>query len=212
MDDRRVNQSQYVWVAMVAVFLLVFGGIWIASSPREAPRDPQPAANTSAPNYDAFDRSYTARVPAEPPLPSAPVFGNSSTPTPAPQIDSPSVVVTPLPPQTPQRKLTNRPKDKPKDVSPRDMFPVGDITRDLPKVAHRYAQVAELYPSFEYQGKVWSSTGRYVLSSQADLVSTGIRLSTGQNVYTLPDGGVSDGVMFVQSGLDPVKYAVYRAS
>lgn len=205
MNDSRFNPTIYAWLAASAVFALVFGAVWIASSPREIPRQGEPAADASTQTYDTFDRSYTARVPAEPPMPPAPVFNT-------PPAEPPTVVVTPVVPQAPEPKVVPKPAPKARKVTPRDMFPVGDITRDLPKVAHPYRKIAELYPSFEYQGKLWSATGKYVLSHEADLVATGLRLTTGQHLFTLPDGDTSEPVVFVQSETDPDRFAVYRAS
>lgn len=204
MNDNRVTISKYAWVAMVAMFVLVFGGVWMASSPRESPRDDERATRADVPTYEAFDRSYAARVPAEPPMPPAPVVG--MIPAPAP------VVVTPMAPRGGQPKCSPQTKPKPKKTTSRDMFPVGDITRDLPKIGHPYRQIAELYPSFEYKGRLWLATGRYVLSSQADLISTGLRLTTGQYLFALSNASASERVLFVQSELNPDKFAVYRAT
>lgn len=207
MNDNKVTVSKYAWVAMVAVFVLVFGGVWIASSPRESPRsNDNQVARTDAPTYEAFDRTYASRIPAEPPMPAAPVFN------PAPAAAIPPVVVTPMAPQAAKPSPAPQAKPKPKEITPRDMFPVGDITRDLPRVSHPYRQIAELYPSFEYRGKLWSSTGHFVLSSQAQLVPTGLKLATGQYLFALADASASEGILFVQSGLNPDKYAVYRAT
>lgn len=212
MNNDRISISKYGWVGMVAVFLLIFGVVWTVSAPREAPPaatiDSNPSARNISPSYEAFDRNYADRIPAGPPLPPAPVVGSASGPPPA-------VVVTPVAPQAApqatQPKPLSQAAPKPHEVTPRDMFPVGNIARDLPNVDHPYRQLAELYPSFQYRGKLWLATGRFVLSSQADLVPTGLRLKTGQYLFMLSDQSKSDTIVFVQSELDPGKFAVYRA-
>lgn len=209
MNDSKIDASKYAWVAMVAVFLLVFGGVWIASAPRESPPAVEQATKPEPPAYETFDRSYTAPVPMAAPMPPAPVLGQTGPPP----TERPTVVVTPVVPSqnaTP-RAATKAAKPKPREVTPRDMFPVGDITKDLPKLSHPYRQVAELYPSFEYNGKLWSATGRYMLSTEGDLVPTGLQLSTGQHLYALP-GDASNGALFVRSERDPGKFAIYRPS
>jgi hypothetical protein len=96
-------------------------------------------------------------------------------------------------------------------ITPRDMFPVGDVTRDLPVFSHPYRIIAELFPSFQYEGKVWSNTGRYVCGWQADLTPTGYSLAGGQKLYALANTAAPDAVLFVQSGVDPDRFAIYRA-
>lgn len=95
-------------------------------------------------------------------------------------------------------------------ITPRDMFPMGDVMRDLPVFSHPYRIIAELFPSFAYEGKVWSNTGRYVRAWQADLTPTGYSLAGGQKLYALANTSAPDAVLFVQSGIDPDKFAIYR--
>lgn len=109
---------------------------------------------------------------------------------------------------------THAPAGKPErarvTITPRDMFPVGDVTRDLPVFSHPYRTIAELFPSFAYEGKVWSNTGRYVRAWQADLTPTGYSLAGGQKLYALANTSAPDAVLFVQSGIDPDRFAIYR--
>lgn len=186
MNDGRVTVSKYAWVAAIVVFVVVFGYVLVASSPRDGVRDSSEVAKPEIPAYADYDRTYAARVPAEP-----------------------QVSVTPAAPPVADQKPALKPR--PAKITPRDMFPVGNITRNMPAPAHPYRQIAELYPSFGYHGKVWLATGRYVHSSEVDLVPTGLRLATGQYLFSLTNGA-SDGVLFVRSGLNADKFAVYRAT
>ncbi len=210
MNDDRADWSKYVWVGMVVVFLLVFGGVWMVLAPREAPKQDEPAAAADVQEYGPYDQYYASRVPAQPQMPPAPVYGGTA--------ESPSVVVTPLMPRPAERRSPKTATQAParagsqsKKMTLRDMFPMGNIMRNVPRTSRLREQVAESYPAFEYHGQMWSATGSYVLSGQADLVPTGQRLDSGQAVYSLNDSGVSDGVLFVQSRADPGKFAVYRA-
>jgi len=90
------------------------------------------------------------------------------------------------------------------------MFPVGSITRELPRPPQPQ-QPAESYPRFEYQGKMWSATGKFVVSNQVDLVPAGPKLPTGQALYAINGGDGGDSVLFVQSETSPDEFAIYRA-
>lgn len=100
--------------------------------------------------------------------------------------------------------------NKPRPVTPRDMFPVGNVVRNMPEFAHPYRQIAELFPSFEYENRLWMATGRFVNITQADLTPTGYQFTDGRQLYALANTSAPDSVLFVQSANDPYKFAVYR--
>lgn len=197
MNNDRVTMSNAVWLAIVAAFLIIFGSVWFASSLGTGVRGEESVSKPDvAPRVRAggIERANWVSPPIAAPFEaSAPVVqvtaGNRGFVGPKPQ------------PRQPVKKIT-----------PRDMFPVGDITRDMPRVYHPYRTISELFPSFEYEGKVWSTTGRYIRGWEADLTPTGYTLGTGQKLYALANTSAPDIVLFVRSELDPDKFAVYRAT
>lgn len=200
MNDDRVTVSRYVWVATAAAFLLIFGSIWFVSSlgsnaPGNAADRPGIPADVGRGGETTV---YGEHVAAPPPLSVATVSPSSQT------------AVTLLPPPRPKAAPCPKAKRVEKKVTPRDMFPVGNIALDMPRVRHPFRQVAELFPSFSYEGGVWAATGRYVRDSEADLTPTGFSLATGQALYALANSAAPDVVLFVQSRTDPAKFAVYR--
>ncbi|MCL5104090.1 MAG: hypothetical protein M1133_08245, partial [Armatimonadetes bacterium] len=89
------------------------------------------------------------------------------------------------------------------------MFPMGNVVRSLPEVEHRFRQVAELFPSFVYAGRMWTFTGQFAYSGQVDLAPTGVKVGD-RNIYALTNTQGPGSVLFVQSARNPEKYAVYR--
>jgi hypothetical protein len=196
MNNNKVTMPNTVWVAIVAAFLLIFGSVWFASSVGTGVRGEASVSKPDVPPIvrpGGIERTDLAGPPVAAPEVSVPVVQVTS--------GKPGLGVVEQKPKQPVRKIT-----------PRDMFPVGDITRDLPAVNHPYRQIAELFPSFEYEGKVWSTTGRYVRGWEADLTPTGYSLGTGQKLYALANTSAPDAVLFVRSDIDPDKFAVYRAT
>lgn len=191
-DDRK-----YAWVAAAAAFLLILGAVWFASSLGGGTRGN--ADTPAGTGQGVGDRVYTERIPAD--RAEAPVATVQVAP-----VGSANPVVTGL--GTAPRTL--KPQPKPQTVTPRDMFPMGDITMGMPRVSHPYRQIAELFPSFEYEGRLWSPTGKYVRAYEVDLVPTGYQLATEQKLYAIANTSAPDAVLFVRSALNPDKFAVYR--
>lgn len=202
MNERRVTVSKYAWLAAIAAFVVVFGLALMASSPGGGARDADDVKVRELPARTGQGPVYADRVAPQPPLPPAPIV--SVTPV-DPQ------VTTSAPASAPASKRASALKPKLKKLDVSDMFPVGDIMREAPTAGQSYRQIAERYPSFTYQGRLWSATGRYVHTNDADLVSTGLQIASGQYVYALSDANAGD-VLFVRSQSNPDAFAVYRAS
>lgn len=199
MNNEKNPASNIVWVAVVAAFLLVFGSVWYASSLGNK-KSTHTTKNTVA------EKPAQPFVASSPDVGTGPELGVPAFPPPDMPLSDPVVRITPLKPVKPISKNAGSHK-----ISIKDMFPVGDITRDQPVVEHPYRAMAELFPSFEYDGKMWSATGKYLLSGQADLTPTGFSLRTGQALYALANTAAPDSVLFVRSRQDTNKYAIYRA-
>lgn len=192
MNNERDSTSKVIWVAIAATFLLIFGSVWYASSLKPEAREPKEtvvdqSTADPAPHSDMAQDLDTAPPPSALVIPS-----------------DPSVIVTPVKPEAAAKKAPT------KKITPRDMFPMGDITLGLPDVEHPYRTIAELFPSFEYDGKLWSATGKYLYSGQAALTPTGYYLRTGQKLYALTNTSAPDSVLFVRSQKDPSRFAIYR--
>ena len=197
MNENRVTIPGVVWVAAAVAFLLIFGAVWFASSMGDVTPVNARMSSSGVPagmGRGIEDRVYNERVAPEQPVGVVRL---------APE----SPLVTGLPEQA--AESATKPK-LPRKITPRDMFPVGDITRDMPKHSHPFRQIAELFPSFAYEGRLWRTTGRYVLSSEAELTPTGCSLTTGQKLYALANTSAPSAVLFVRSTVDPSKFAVYR--
>ncbi|MGI6295995.1 MAG: hypothetical protein ACOX3G_07885 [Armatimonadota bacterium] len=200
MNNEKNPASNIVWVAVVAAFLLVFGSVWYASSlgsRKSAHRARTMVAEKSTPSSSA----------SSPDIGTDSGLGVPALPPPDIPLSDPIVQITPMKPLKPIPKKAENHK-----ISVKDMFPMGDITRDQPIVEHPYRTMAELFPSFEYNGKLWSATGKYLLAGQADLTPTGFSLRTGQMLFALANTAAPDSVLFVRSRQDPEKYAIYRAT
>ena len=191
MKDQKVTMSKYVWAGMAAAFFLILGSVWFGSSSVEGVR--------------TIDEVNKPGIPA--------AAGRGSAGNVVTQSPDPIVSVAPENPViiSDVSSVPQRPNPQPpKKITPRDMFPVGNITQNLPAISHPYRQVAELFPSFEYEGTVWSATGKYVRADEVDLTPTGYALATGQKLYALANTASPDAVLFVRSSTDPSKFAVYR--
>ena len=92
----------------------------------------------------------------------------------------------------------------------RKMFPVGNIAnRYTARSQQSRASSEELEVSVEYDGKTWSSTGRYVDSEQIEVEPTGVH-QNGCDIYTLTNGRASDSVIFLRNPNDRGRYIIYR--
>lgn len=190
MNDQRVKMPRYIWGAMAAAFVLILGAVWFASSSVVGVR-----------SIDEVSKPYIPAAAGR-----GPANGSSNDqPMPVVKVSPDNPIISEV------TSVPQRPKPQPpKKIIPRDMFPVGNITRETPIFNHPYRQVAELFPSFVYEGKVWSATGKYVSAYEVDLTPTGYGLATGQRLYALANMTVPDVVLFVKSSTDPNKFAVYR--
>lgn len=123
------------------------------------------------------------------------------------------VKVTPvrtMPPlQAPKQSASKSAEGTKAAVATHDMFPMGNILRDEPKPADQEKALDELFPSFDYEGKLWQHTGKFASVAQIDIISTGFEFE-GRKVYAFTESSVSAGVLFVQSTQDPNKFAIYR--
>ncbi len=200
MNNEKNPASNIVWVAVVAAFLLVFGSVWYASSLGSS-KDAHKAKTTVA------EKPTPSSGVSSPDIATDPGLGVPAFPPPDIPLSDPVVRITPMQPIKPIPKKAGSHK-----ISIKDMFPMGDITRDQPVVEHPYRTIAELFPSFEYDGKLWSATGKYLLAGQADITPTGFSLRTGQTLFALANTAAPDSVLFVRSRQDPNKYAIYRAT
>ena len=94
-------------------------------------------------------------------------------------------------------------------VSVRDMFPVGNIADHGQRVAHPCRTTPALSGSFEYDGRLWMPTGRFARSYEVELVPLGLALD-GRGLYALANTSAPSAVLFVRSGRDPSRFAIYR--
>lgn len=196
--NNRVPVYKHALIGAAGAFALVFGIVWLASSLGGGIRsDSEVGKPTVVPRTDD-QAEYTA-----PRLESGEAVA---------KVTPSDTSITGIPTDYRRPKTASAPtvSVKPRPVTPKDMFPMGNIISGLPKVAHPYRQIAELFPSFVYGGRVWMSTGRFVTAMQADLVPTGYRLVDGRGIYALANTSAAGSVLFVQSGQDPYKFAIYR--
>lgn len=211
--DARSNSKLFVpmWVLVsaAAAFVLILGAIlWSfnAGGSRTNKVDvggSSPAALGSGPRWSPMPRQVL------PPLPG----GSPYLPD-----QSPAVVrvlpADPQPPPAPPKRSTAkvvvRREAKPVPLSPTSgMFPMGNVLRSLPEVRHPFRQIAELFPSFEYDGRVWAFTGQYAYEGQVDLAPVGVKLND-RDVLALANTQGPGSALFVQSAHNRVKYAIYR--
>jgi len=185
-------------IATAVAFALVFAVVWFASSLGGGVRDQAEASKPPIPErVGDITRGGTA-----PNGPSGGVVKVVPSDT--------TITAVPLDPRTSKTACAPRVKSKAKPVTPRDMFPVGNVVRNMPEFAHPYRQIAELFPSFEYGGKLWMATGRFVNALQVDLTPTGLQFTDGRKLFALANTSSPDSVLFVQSANNPYKFAVYR--
>ncbi len=185
-------------IVTAAAFALVFGVVWFASSLGGGVRSEAEVNKPALPNTTADEAHGT-------PQPTGPSAGLVRV---APSDTS----VTAIPPDPRRSKPACAPRviNKPRPVTPKDMFPVGSIAQNTPVFAHPYRKIAELFPSFEYDGGLWMATGRFVTAMQADLTPTGYRLLDGRKLFAVANTSAPNSVLFIQSANNPYKFAVYR--
>lgn len=196
--SQRVPVYKHALIGAAAAFALIFGIVWFASSLGGGIRSDSEVAKP------ALQQSTDAQPEDSAPAP------ERSEPFVKVEPSDTSVTAVPLDPSRSQTTCAPPNVNKPRPVAPRDMFPMGNVIANLPEVAHPYREIAELFPSFAYGGRVWMATGRFVTAMQADLVPTGYQLADGRKIYALANTSAPGSVLFVQSARDPYKFAIYR--
>jgi hypothetical protein len=200
-DIHKLDLPIWVWIlAAVAAVMMLSGLLWGGSPGDRGKVGLETASATPAPPNQA---APSARVAG----PRIMTFG--SQPDPA----RTTVRITPV--SKPSARIRAFPclsgaKPKSTPVTPKSMFPVGPIVRQAP-AGHPYRQPSEGFASFSYGHRMWSFVGQYVRFDQIDLVPIGYNLG-GRTVFAIANTAGPGGVLFVQSGLDPGKLAVYRHS
>ena len=205
MEPRNTTISIYTWGVLTGGMLLILGAIWWASA--SGPAAPRSMAYAEPPSFDAAQDESTrptsirqaatpARLGTLPNLSSGITSGVGETP---------AVTVTPLlRPEQSRRAQARRPG------SPfPDMFPVGSVAANAPRVAHPYMEVPELFGSFFHDRRMWSATGTFARADQLELAPIG-REVDGRSVFALRSTVSPSTALFVRSKRDPNKYAVYR--
>ena len=194
--------AKWAWVALAGVVLVMFIAVlWSASSPKptsdklDVSRTPRPAASAAGPTA-----TYQP--------PPTPAFPMGSAPTSTPSFPAPAPVVRVTPRSMPTPPIV--PEAKPKPISATTgMFPMGDVVRQQTPTYHPYRGPRETFGSFMYGSKLWQFTGRYATGDALDLTPTGFDLG-GRGMFAFANSSAPDKVLFVQSALDPGKFAIYR--
>lgn len=207
----RTNMAapKWLWVALGVGILMLFGSIWWAVSVGPSPKD-----RASAEPFEPVGagpvpvREYPTAV-LPPTHARAPwITGEYSRPritvAPVQSLPAPKPVKIPL--AQPIPKLAHAARNR----SPiADMFPFGPIAPRETQRERDNPPQTEQFPSFIYGGVSWKFTGAYADAGQVVLSPTGLELG-GRSVLTLADAPGSEDVLFVQSRLQPGKFAIYR--
>ena len=175
----------YMWATVAVAVMLTLGSIWWAGSAECGERGGAMAGNDPVGSLPGLSVSDEARVCVTPVVPKPE------------RSEMPNI-------QPAGRKLGRAGK-----VSVRDMFPVGNIAQHAPRMAHPYRTIPELFGSFEYDGRLWMPTGRFARWYQVELVPLGPALN-GRGLYALANTSAPSAALFVQSGRDPHRFAIYR--
>ena len=195
-NPSRLEIPGWAWAAAAAGLILILGGL-LWSGPSSAPG----RIGTDAARAKSVD---PLRVAAEQPSAAVPILANSPRSVARPGI---AVKINPSP-RAKTGCVVKKPAARP--VTPRDMFPMGSITRGIPYELHPYRQASEGFPSFGYGERIWNFTGRFAKGGQVDLAPTGFYL-TGRKVLAIANTAGPGRVLFVQSFKDPGRFAIYRS-
>ncbi len=207
-SDRNSGVSKWTWVILGAALLMIFGAVWWAAASSAKPEI------STVPGPLPLHESQVAAGPG-PVSPDPPPSAAFAPDTSAGLGTGPAVSITPVIPDKPN--AVSKPKSNTagiKPITPRDMFPMGDVTRTalpLPQQAQRCDTQGQSgpYRQFDYGGRQWLFTGKYVSAETIDLVPTGYQVY-GHDLFALANTGAPDTVLFLQSVLEPDKLAVYR--
>ena len=197
---------KWAWIIMATAFLLVITAIWWASSANKPERAKIDVSNRPPVDATRYTPPPVYRVMEDPPpqaFAQEPKILRVATVT----VSSPppSLPAGPVKKHTaPKQHVAHQPIN-----SVRDMFPMGNVVDNLPRVNHPFRTPPELFPSFSYTEKLWSFVGSFAYSGQVDLVSIGYRVGD-KNIYALADTKGPGKALFVQSDRDPDRFAIYR--
>ncbi len=204
VDLSKLDLPNWVWiVAAVSAVLILSGLIWGGPSSGPSRTGTDSASAAPAPIAQPTTPTVTASAPK------VTVYGGSSMLAGAPARIDPV-----LKPRATAKACVCPAVTKPAaplPVTPQSMFPVGVIRPSAQAVYHPYRQPREEFPSFGFGHKLWSFVGRYVAFDQAEVVPIGYNLE-GRTVYAVANTAGPGSVLFVQSGFDPGRLAVYRHS
>lgn len=179
-------------IATAVAFVLVFGVVWFVSSLGGGVRDEADASKPTIPD-GLGEEPYGAPPPKVAVVKAVAADAN----------------ITVHPPDSKSLKTACAPRIKNKKTL-KDMFPMGSVINSMPEFTHPYRRIAELFPSFEYSGRLWMATGRFVNAAQAELTPTGYQFEDGRKIFALANTSASGVALFVQSADNPFKFAVYR--
>lgn len=213
---------KYVWVILITAVLMLFSAVWWASAQgRHIDCDKigvgdNPPARPAPMNLNNQAPQVASSIPPPSTAPDFPVPKTSVTITPvkhAPHFGT----------SRHDFKLTRRLASR-NQSGLGDMFPFGKIlprtVKDSPPATAEpqpsktpppdtRPRIIETFPGFEYGGAKWSFTGAYADGRQLQLSSEYTKLA-GRSVCGLADVTGKISLLFVQSALDPNRWAIYR--
>lgn len=218
--DNRSILPRYVWVAAAVAVALMAGSVWWAStfrgSVKQPPLGPVPerlpapvevargASSPYIPPTLGYPPSNTLEKPA-PRVKITPKSGGDPEPKSVPGEAAPE---KPLPPPI----VATSPSTEAANDGVRDMFPMGDVLDKHASPAKSAAGPSgPVAPEFDYGGKHWSSTGKFVSAGKLDLEPVDVSLG-GRAVYRLANTDPPENVMFVDSDSADGQLAIYRST
>jgi hypothetical protein len=189
-----ISARRWIWVAGgVAVAMIIAGLVWSASSGEAKRAVVKPRVVASRPE------AAPAPVPA------------------APRPAQPRVAVKVIAKSRPEAKsastssCSSAARAAAALITPRSMFPMGDVTRGLPLASvELYRPPAEAFPSFGYGSKIWNFSGRFARPRQVELAPTGLFLGR-RKLFALANTAGPGSALFLQSSTDPGRFAIYRS-
>lgn len=209
--DDKINVPKWTWIIMAVAFLLITSAAWwasSASSPGIAKVDVSSNPMTDSrrhtpllPNNAMDEPSSQAFAPDPGSMPPAKVYVSPMIPNSSVRPVNPQATVKQ---RVAPKVVVRRPVNK-----VHDMFPMGNVVDNLPHEQHIFRTPPELFPSFSYAGKLWSFGGTFAYAGQVDLATIGYRVGD-RDIYALANTQGPGRVLFVQSGSDPNKFAIYR--
>lgn len=210
--------SKWAWAAIAAAALIIFSVVMWATSANDEPiakvdidRSPQPAKSGAGPTIGYENpppQTYIPPVPGS--MPSTqfqtPLYGGNSG-APVKVKITPQRIMPPL--QAPKQTAAKSSVAGKPDLTTRGMFPVGNILKGSSQVPRQDKVPSEVFPSFDYEGRIWQHTGKFASVDQLDIIPTEFEFD-GRKVYAFTNSSEPGKVLFVQSIQDPKNYAIYR--